>query len=277
MNNKTVYALLTKKCNLSCNYCDVRINNDFFNRELFINILDKFGGNIVLFGGEPTLYPERLIDVYLSKPSIIRKVSSISSNLIKLNDKILSVFQLIGYISTSWNTNRFNMDQYHTWLNNLMIINSEIPDVNIRILITMTKDLLKLSANELSSIISEWESIGVIKDIRFEHYIGYDADEEYFAKCDDWLSSIYKKWNSKIYMQNIDCVNSWYFDCNNVYTLYPDGALKRGCPHSIDIVVPSKCYKCAKSDICKPCQLQRFCSYPRKFIRTVNNSLTKES
>ena len=42
MNNKTVYALLTKKCNLSCNYCDVRINNDFFNRELFINILDKF-------------------------------------------------------------------------------------------------------------------------------------------------------------------------------------------------------------------------------------------
>ena len=52
----TIYALLTRRCNLTCPYCDVKDVNDNYDHEKFINVLRSFNGGITLFGGEPTLY-----------------------------------------------------------------------------------------------------------------------------------------------------------------------------------------------------------------------------
>lgn len=267
----TLYALLTTNCNLSCPYCDVKKCDEVFNRDLFISQMNKFDGRIVLFGGEPTMYPDRLIDIYIDNPLLTRKISSISTNLIKIDNRVLTILQFIGSISTSWNPNRFNEDQYDRWLCNLREIDSNIPSVRIRILITMVPDILRMTPHEFNEIISKW-NFNVIKDIRFEHYIGNDTSPEYFNKCDEWLCKIYESWNSPIRMSNIDIVNNWYFDCTDVWTLKPDGLLIKGCPHNMDIHVPEKCYTCDKSDICKPCQLQRYCSYPSKFIELVKSN-----
>lgn len=272
--NGRLYALITTHCNLSCSYCDVKNCAEQFNRDEFINQLNNFDGRIILFGGEPTLYPDRLIDIYLSNPEINRKISSISTNLIYLDDKILSILQLVHYVCTSWNPSRFNENEYKKWLDNINLISERTPNISLRILVTMTDDLLKLSSDEFNNIINNWNS-NIIKDIRFEHYIGDESDEEYFTKCDEWLCEIYKSWNSPIRMSNINEINNWYFDCSDVYTLYPDGTIKKGCPHSSNISVPLKCYECDRSDICKPCQLQRYCSYPYKFAQLVN-SINKE-
>lgn len=270
----TIYALITTHCNLSCPHCDIKNCNEYYDRDKFIDQLNKFDGSIILFGGEPTLYPDRLLDIYLSNPIINRKITSISTNLISFNDKILTLFQLIKHISTSWNLNRFNDEEYEKWLNNINIIGERIPDIKIRVLITMTEDLLKLSSDQFNDIIAKW-NCNVINDIHFEHYVSDDVEAEYFNRCDEWLCSIYKGWKSKIKMNNINLVDNWYFDCSNVYTLYPDGNVKKGCPHNVNIKVPSKCYTCEKSDQCRPCQLQKYCSYPSNFIKLIKEEKEK--
>ncbi len=269
---KTLYALVTTMCNLSCPYCDVRDKSDNYDRDKFISQLDQFDGQIILFGGEPTLFPDRLIDIYLSNPNINKKISSISTNLIKIDSKILTLFRLIGSVSTSWNPERFSLPEYHNWLTNMGILNKALPDMKIGILVTMTDKLLNMSTEEFNLFISDWNPAGV-KHIRFEHYIGEDTTEDYFHRCDEWLCNIYKSWNSPIPMFNVGQVDNWYFDCSDTWTLKPDGTLNRGCPHTSSIHVPDKCYTCERWHLdCRPCRLQKYCSYPEKFIELVKRS-----
>lgn len=270
--NKVIYALITTKCNLSCPYCDAKSSVDNYDRDKFIDELNKFDGKIILFGGEPTLYPNRLIDIFLSNPDINRKISSISTNLISINDKILTIFNIIGSLSTSWNPSRFTNGEYDTWMNNLSLVKRKIPDTKIRVLITMTNDLLDIPPSSLISIISEWDKL-LINDIRFEYYVGNNTNPEYFSRCDDWLCNVYKLWNSKIIMDNAVHGHTIYYDCSNVYTLYPNGFIRRGCHHGNNIVVPAECYTCDKFDVCKPCQLQSFCSYPKKFMELIQKEI----
>ena len=57
---KELYAVLTNQCNLSCPHCDIKSSElDDYNKELFLNAIKEFDGNIILFGGEPTLYKNR--------------------------------------------------------------------------------------------------------------------------------------------------------------------------------------------------------------------------
>lgn len=264
----TLYALITSHCNLSCPYCDVKNCKEEFNRDLFIDQLNKFDGRIILFGGEPTMYMDRLLDIYINNPALTRKISSISTNLISLNPKLLSILQFIRYIATSWNPDRFNGNEYQQWLDNIKLIQEEIPTVEIRVLVTMTDELLKLSAEEFNGVIAEW-NCPVIKDIKFEHCIGINSNKEYMNKCDEWLCNVYKTWESPITMVNIKEMKNWYHDCRDVYSLHPDGSITKGCPHAADIVVPEECYTCERNDVCKPCQLQKYCSYPFKFAELV--------
>lgn len=267
---KILYALITTHCNLSCPYCDVKNKEEFFNKELFIKKLTEFDGRIILFGGEPTLYPNRLIDVFLDNPILNKKITSISTNLISINDKLLTIYQLIGYLSTSWNTDRFTSDQYKTWLENINIVKEKIPDVKINILVTMTDNLLKLSPNDFNDIISQWNK-DAIDNIKFEHYIGDENTPKYFEKCDNWLCDIYKNWNKDFKMSNVNDILNWYHDCTNVFTIYPNGNIKNGCPHAVGISIPVECYSCERSSFCRPCQLQKYCSFPKKFYDLIKN------
>ena len=259
MNNRKVYALLTRKCNLTCPYCDVKGMEDNFNKDKFFNELRKFNGKIVLFGGEPTLYRDRLKDVLYSDIMIRKKISSMTTNLMILDDEMIKIFKDIGSIGTSWNPDRFRDNEYDTWVKHLNIIDGEI---TVRVLVTMTFDLLNMKPSDVINIISKWNN-KTVTSIMFENLIDEKVDKEYFKHVDDWLCEIYDLWDLPMkFISNPGDEHIRCFDCSEVYHLAPDGTLNKGCPHTQHLYVPDKCYTCKLSGICSPCRLQKYCSVP---------------
>lgn len=260
---KTVYALITKLCNLSCPHCDVKNNEvDDFNHDKFMEQLRNFNGDIVFFGGECTLFPERLLEAAYDK-EISKNHRSVSTNLINLNDDLLKLYKDIGSLATSWNPNRFNKEEYQIWLNHLNILADN--DIKTLVLITLTEDLISIKAEVFMDIISDWNP-KALYSIRFENYIGPETTPEFFERVDDWLCEVYKIWNSPIINSTPEYISKCYHDCSNIYTLEPNGTLKAGCTHIQHPYFPNECYLCDRVDVCKPCILQRYCSVPRKFL-----------
>lgn len=259
-----LYALVTSHCNLTCPYCDVTNCKEEFNRDLFMKQLHEFDGDIILFGGEPTLYPDRLVDIFLSDPIVTRKIHSITTNLIDINDQILSILHLIHRVGTSWNPSRFRDGEYEKWRHNLDIVSEKIPDISLRVLVTMTFEVLDMSPREMMDKINSWNGT-VVDDINFEFLIDDAVDEKYFERCDNWLCDLYKIWNSDIKFFNIERIRNWFNDCTGIRTLHPNGIMTEGCPHAGAFTVPDKCLTCDKSDVCRPCRLQKYCSYAHKF------------
>lgn len=264
---KCIYALITTNCNLSCPHCDIKNNLDGYNEELFINTLDSLDCEIILFGGEITVHQDRLFDI-VNRDNIFNKVTSATTNLIILNDELLSLYKKIGRIATSWNPNRFNENEYNIWKHNLDILEDQ--DINISILITLTYDLFDIPIDTFLDIVKEWNE-NSIHGIKFEYLVDEDLTSEYYDIADEWLCKIYEKWDFKFPMINANQINNYYYDCSNKYTLWPNGNLEHGCPHHLKPTIPDECYSCDRAHICKPCQLQHHCSYPKKFADLVNN------
>lgn len=271
---KKLYALLTENCNLSCPYCDIKSQKEVFNEDKFIQELENFDGDIILFGGEPTLYTDRLFKVFFHNVDVNKKIVSITTNLMKLDDYTLVILRYIPYIGSSWSPSRFNDKEYQIWLNNIDKLHKYLPEKKLKILSTLTGDLLAMDPKEVVNIISKWNN-DIIREIVFEYYVGKESDDEYFKRCDEWLCGIYKEWNLDIYLGNIDSVKNFYNDCTDVYSLFPDGTLKKGCPHHMNAQIVEKCYTCDRSEICRPCQLQRYCSFPKNFYQLASKDTNK--
>lgn len=264
-----MYALVTTQCNLSCPHCDIKDQNDNFNRDLFVKKICDFPGTIVLFGGEPSLYPDRLYDIYYHSDVTRKKIKTISTNLVYLDDRLVNLYCDIKYIASSWNPHRFTDLQYKTWLNHLSTLSEY--DIEVAILITLTNDLFDMGVDSLFNIISTWNS-NAIKYINFEPYVGESSDKAYFEKIDDFLCEIFNKWEFKFHLKNTKLAEEYYRDCSHIYSLYPDGTVINCCPHMGSKMMPSECYTCERSGICRPCQLQKVCSYPKKFTKLVSTS-----
>lgn len=269
---KTCYAELTTRCNLSCPYCDIKNMDDHWNRDKFMKQLHEFDGKIILFGGEPTLYKDRLIDVFLSDPIINRKIKSITTNFMHIDDTILTILQMIKGVATSYSPTRFTDEEYKIWLSNINEFGEKVKGKTIGVLATMTFEMLNMSPDEMINIMKEWNN-NVIEYIQFEHYVGPETTEEYFIKCDEWLCKLYSIWDTPIKLKNILRIRYWNNDCSNIYTIHPNGELTKGCPHNNKFYIPDKCYTCDKQEICRPCRLQKYCSYMPKFAELTKNIL----
>lgn len=260
-----VYAMITTNCNLTCNYCTIRDSYDGYNRDAFIRQLIDFDGKIILFGGEPTLYRDRLLDVFYHD-GIRNKVKSITTNLMILDDDIIELLKNIKSVGTSWNPSRFRNGEYDIWKNNLNKL--EDHGITVGILATLTEELINMSPSDVLDIINTWNP-NVVKNINFELCISDHSTPEYFKKCDEWLCEIYKSWNCKFVFRNADTIKNWYHDCNYIYTLTPTGKIIHRCPQGGSMKIPSECYSCNRNDICRPCRLQSHCSYMHKFGQLV--------
>lgn len=263
---KKLYAILTNQCNLSCDHCFIRNAPEVYQKEQFLSQIKNFDGwNIVLFGGEPTLYEDRLFDVIeVVKEKKSPTLLSITTNLMKLNDRILDFYRNLGGVGTSWNISRFSETQYKQWLINLDRF--EEYHLQADVLITLTKDLIETPIDEFISIINKWNP-KVIRTIKFEQYIGDDAKVDLYKKSDNWLCELYKKKDQLL----IDVAifhkeYRWYFDCTQTYSLTPGGNLHHGCPNGLYInrSIPTECFTCSNSNICRPCILQQYCTRPNK-------------
>ena len=260
---KKVYALLTKRCNLTCPYCDVKNMEDDFNHDKFIGELKNFEGMITLFGGEPTLYRDRLKEIVYDDV-IGQKPLFMTTNLMVVDDELMEILKKINGSATSWNPSRFRNNEYEIWKDNLDKVNGQVV---LRVLVTMTFDVLKMKPAEVADIISTWNR-NTVGDVMFENLIDDSVDEEYFRRVDDWLCEIFDM-RDKLppLISNMGDANFKCMDCSEIFTLNPNGTIVPGCPHKQPIqqmYVPDECYGCDHSMICRPCRLQKYCSVPKK-------------
>jgi MoaA/NifB/PqqE/SkfB family radical SAM enzyme len=260
-----LYALPTKQCNLTCAHCDVKNVVDDYNEEAFLGAIRKFDGSIVLFGGEPSLYKERLL-----KAVATGKINSITTNLINLDDELIQIYKDL-FVGTSWNKVRFFGNQFSLWLSNLKKL--EENEIVCTVLITLTGELINDDIENFFSLIKNLdENYKAVDSILFEQIIDGNKTKEFYEQVDEWLCKIHELWqNYDIKIENsiIGKLKHWNHDCTQTYTLHPNGRMAHGCPHAASIHVAHECLTCPRVGECRPCRLQQHCTYPQKLAQLV--------
>ena len=260
---KKLYIIPTYHCNLCCPHCDLHLKNDNFSSKFYSVLKNTNIDSGILFGGEPTLYKERFI-----KCLETNKVNSITTNLLNLDKDILNLYKKYNLsIATSWNPCRFNDKQYDIWINNLKLLQKN--NLSCIILITLTEDLLTF--NSFEKYLKDWDNIKSIDGILFEHLIDYNMKPDLHERADDWLCTITDKWCYSYKNLILDKIKNWNCDCSDVWTLNPNGELKKGCPQFEKNNFLYNCLQCKMANICQPCRLQHLCSFPKKLYKKVMN------
>lgn len=268
MRNKVLYAIPTMRCNLKCDHCFIANAPETFNRDKFLDEINNFEGTILLFGGEVTFNKSRMFDIINdNKKNGKCKISHLSTNLLILDTEILDFYESLGSISTSWNPHRFSIDQYEIWKNNCKLLSNR--GIYYRVMITLTEDLFEMSAKEFLKMADTWITKELV-ELKFEHYVG-DVTKDYFDRADNWLCELYKEWNIDTDFEILTRTQCWHHNCNEIYTLYPDGRLTNRCPHDQCSLMPSECFTCELADTCQPCRLQPYCSYPKKLAKLIKD------
>lgn len=255
---KTLYAIPNFECNLSCNYCELKNRHVEYNEEKFLSALDNFYGQIVLFGGEPLLYKSRLFKILETG-----KIDSISTNLLLLDDEITE--KLAGIcIATTWTPNRFTEKQLVKWLDNLEALKQH--NIDTKLLITLSEDTVSTKPRMVYGFLKSLEKSS-ITSVLFEMLLDKSKQKAYYDLCDSWLCKIHEYFKDLPYINEIEeqIKNGWYFDCSEVFTLYPNGEIKKFCPQFSSYALNTECLKCSRNTTCRPCMLQTRCVYPQKF------------
>lgn len=259
----TVYAIPSFSCNLSCSHCNLRTVEIPLTDGFFAELESIKDSNIIYFGGEPLLNKELFV-----KCIGLNDISSVSTNLLLLDDEYSEIIKGhdIG-VSTSWNPSRFTDGQYSKWVANLKML--ERHGISCCILITLTEDLISGDLNSLLERIGEWDRIGCVESILFEHLVDYDMSKTLHQRCDDWLCRVHDNWRFNARNAIEDKVGNWNCDCTKTFTLLPNGVMRQGCPQYTKTHVLDECLTCKYSDKCKPCVLQHICSFPKKLHERV--------
>lgn len=270
---KCLYVVTTQKCNLKCAHCYIGEIKEVFNEELFLSKLNSFDGRLIMFGGEFTSNMERFRKILKSNDDNgISKFSSASTNLVILNDELLEFYKRIGGIGTSWNYDRFGSNSvYQQWLRNLKTLDEN--NIYSTILITLTKDLIQLDPKEFLKIANDFDHED--RDIKFEQYVGSDVNQDHYNRVDNWLCEIYKNWNLKSRLLIAEDLDQWMYDCNETYTLFPDGTMINRCPQNLPSNPPKVCLTCENATHCRPCRLTPYCTFPKKLAKLVEEDNKK--
>ena len=264
---KTLYAVPWYDCNMRCPHCHVSHRKVSSNFDKFLRTLKevKDFDHVVLFGGEPTLYREKFVEIIRTG-----KINSVSTNLVRYpvnvieNELIPLIDEYNLTIATSWNLKRFTRAEEGMWCENLAKLCQH--GVDVTVMITLTEDLLNISPVLMCFYLGKLEGVGVQK-VLFEPYIG---DVEVNDKADEWLCDVHDCYPGL--MKNLleEKLRDWNCNCDDVCTLEPDGVIRKGCPDLLASGVMNycvDCITCEHSGICRPCMLQKTCSYPKKLAK----------
>lgn len=267
MYNK-VYVIPSYKCNLNCPHCDIHNIKDKFNEDNFFNTLNNIESNeFILFGGEPLLNKERFI-----KCISTGKITSLSTNLLLLNEEYINYIKKYNIsIATSWNPHRFNDLEYQIWKEKLKLLKKY--NLSCIVLITLTQDLFDFDIKNLISIFKEIDNTNAVDGIQFEHLIDNNLSFDFHQKADTWLCQWFNNWNYNMENMIEQQINNWCFDCSNTYTLKPSGQLVKGCPQYTKAIICEECYTCNLAKICRPCMLQKTCSFPKQLYELINTNM----
>lgn len=263
-----LYAVPWYNCNLSCPHCHVKNRKVEQNYNKFFNTLLQNSDNyfVTLFGGEPTLYYPKFEQIISNC-----NVDSVSTNLVALTPEdtqnLLAplLYQHDVDVATSWNDKRFkNESQEKLWFNNVKILCNE--NVDVLVLITLTQSLLEGEIRDVLHKLDMMEGVGVSKFL-FEPYIG---SNECNKLADEWLCKFHDMYKGNMWNLLAHRMMTGYnCNCDDIFTLEPDGKIRRGCPDSL-ITTPTfcdECMTCKRNMECRPCKLQKTCSFPKEYAR----------
>lgn len=260
----TLYVITTHQCNLKCPHCDIRLRDDFYDRDKFISSLQKYRDcDMIIFGGEPTLHFDRiqLICQYGSP-------TSISTNLLTITPQLIDVIKQhdLG-VATSWNPKRFHGTQYNRWIDNLKVLANN--DIKAKVLVTLTDDLIAFDLNKLLDMFDQWSQTGGLSSIQFEPLVDGTKNQTFYDQVDQWLFDVDQLWRPTI-VENyiVNQLNQWHFDCSRTYSLLPSGDIMFGCPqNNIGTQINMQCFNCEFVNVCQPCRLQKCCTFPKRLYK----------
>lgn len=232
------YVVITQACNLKCQHCIVTHKNNKISFDFFKQIIQKYKSinSITLFGGQPLLQhnSDIVLDIITYCKSNNIQISVTTNLAYQLTQYHMEVFAAADYISTSWNYNRFSIQDYEIWKNNLQIL--AVNGYQVGGLITLTEDLIiNITPQDAYNLFETFK----LKDIKFQPFIGHKNISN--RLIDKWLTTFYNlsinsdKYIFFKYIQNSIKANKPcnIFDRNcskNIITLYPDQTLKL-CPY----------------------------------------------
>lgn len=266
-----LYIIPSFDCNLKCPHCFLRLRKEDFNEVNFFNSLHNTSAYYrILFGGECTLHFDRF-----KKCLETGLIDAVSTNLLNLSPEILELYKEYEIaLATSWNPQRFNEEQYKLWVENLRKLEGN--DLDTIVLITLTEDLLSYDLESLYNKFDCWNSIKSVKGILFEFLVDDNSAEDLNERADLWLCRVYKdwRWNN---IENIitESLGRCIHNCNSIYTLEPDGIVRRGCPMFVKAKHLEKCLSCELADKCNPCVLKNQCSFPKNLSKLVEEDKLK--
>lgn len=267
---KTIYVVPSWHCNLHCPHCFVHLQEDLYDKEIFLSTLKKLkiqypNASFILHGGEPTLHKDRYYDIISTGI-----INSICSNLIIDREILIDINNRDISIATSWNPYRFNSEKYQEWINNIKLLNNKP-----LILITLDQDLINYDINNFINFLQDMIYIG-IQDILFEPLVDNTLDDIFQQKVDEWLCDLHVIWkNNNIKLNNLIeyQILNWNFRCDSL-TLHPDGSIKKGCILGSECYkLLNKCLKCEFSGVCLPCVLHSRCSFYPKFYNLIKTEM----
>lgn len=259
-----LYIIPNYTCNLSCPHCILHKKKDVYDREKFLQTLSSIDAKYkTLFGGEPTLFRDRLVDI-LS----VAKVDAISTNLLTADQDLCDIFNQYNLaIATSWNPARFTDQQYQMWIDNLKLLARN--NISAKVLITLTEDLLEISNQAFDQLLDSWDQIPSIQGVLFEPLLDPNSLPDLHERADLWLCRLHDRWRWKFSNLIVENFNYAICDCSNVYTLNPCGNLVKGCPQYTGRKVNSQCLACQLATVCQPCMLQTHCCFPKNlYLKT---------
>lgn len=259
---KYLYLVPSYKCNLNCDHCFIHLRKE---EELpmdeFIKHIESLYNKgslnddtlLVIFGGEPLLNKE--LDKLLEY--VKDKKASLSTNMLLFNNDIQN--KLLDYnipIATSWNEFRFNENNYKIWVEK---INDYQKYNSLRILITLTDDLITWDIDRFIALTDEW---GDNFNIKFEYLIDETKDQEFYDRSNKWLCKLYNSRINKI-IDNFNKANYFGFEdrCLHTFTMTPNGSIKLGCPNYTSYNDKLKCLSCELNKFCLGgCAAQKHCT-----------------
>ena len=288
LHSPDLYLVITNKCNLNCGYC--YIHNRKQEEESpslgdLITAIDKVNpGKVIITGGEPMMNA-KLINTLLSYYDIDNARHwrcALCTNLAyDMNDDILSVFNQVDYIQTTYTYDKFSdIDNSIKFMDNSIIACMVDNVKNFDIMFTVTPKSMSIDPKINIDFIYRLNADGVM----FEPLSGNNIGEEYYKKYDEYLLECCKEVENKD-MENLllkswkNCIKAGLpMHCNvcadNAVMVFDPVSkeVKNGCPCYVDphtnrrIKFATQCLECEYFKYCKM-GCERFgnhCAFPKK-------------
>lgn len=302
---KTLYLCLTDKCNLNCEFCYIH-NKPKENKaelelgDLIYAIKASNPQYVVITGGEPLLFPEKIISLqrYFQINDSCHWDTMVCSNLFynKLTENQLKALSMVNDLQTSYSIDRELIDEniIHIISKNIEIIRKKCDNIkNISLNWTITPSQLnhKNYEEECNKLLQlnidgiNLETISYTKSMNCDWDKYYKESDEYILNCIKYIPNkknmLFNKWNQSLdsHLQSLHC-NMCSLGCA---VTYDDKKIIKRCNCILERVERREKFinQCIDCDLYRYCKMDcerygNYCGFPKETFKYFMKEIRKE-